>query len=145
MRYSVDTADALENTNDYVLVPEGVFGAEIIEVGDKKTSNGDPMANVKYKLLDGGQRGRTLYDNIVIPIPGSPAFKIMGRTMHFLHVIGQPYEGTFTVDTDKWVGQRLRVLVKHKLQKVGKYAGQMQANVNGHDFIDGKETDEIAF
>jgi hypothetical protein len=50
-----------------------------------------------------------VWDRIVIPKQGSPAFGIMGRTMHFLHCIGEPYEGSFAWNSDNWQGQVVKV------------------------------------
>lgn len=136
MQYALDTADAEENTGKFVLVPEGTYAVQIIEKSDKMTSNGDPMVNIKLAILDGEFKDKFLFDNIVIPMPGGMAFKIMGRTMHFLHVIGQPHKGKFSTDSDKWLWQKLKVKVKHKLQEKGKYAGDLQATVASHDFFE---------
>lgn len=146
MRLNLDTTGVEENKGGFVLIPEDIYSVQIIEVAIKTTSKGDPMASVKFEILEGEYKGKWLFDNIVIPLPGSPSFGIMGRTMHFLHVIGQPYEGKFTTDTDRWQYQKLRVKVKHKKQEQGKYAGQMMATVAEHDFIsDAAKEGEIDF
>ena len=136
MQYGVDTLEAEENTGGFVLIPEDTYEAMVIEKSDKITSKGDPMVSVKMEILNGQYKGKWLFDNIVIPKTGSPSFKIMGRTMHFLHVIGQPYQGKFKTDSDKWLWAKLKVKVKHEVQKEGKYAGQKMARIDGHDFYD---------
>lgn len=142
MKTFVDTQDAEENKGGYVLIPEDVYDVQINEVGEKTTKNGDPMASVKFVILTGEYKGKWLFDNIVIPKPGSPSFGIMGRTMHFLHVIGQPYQGKFSVDTDSWPFKKLKVKVKHKVQEQGKRAGETVAVVDGHDFAEGHPVDD---
>ena len=136
MQYGVDTLGAEENTGGFVLIPEDIYEVMLIEKSDKITQYGDPMVNIKLEIQNGQYKGKLLFDNIVIPNPGSQSFKIMGRTMHFLHVIGQPYEGKFKTDSDKWLWSKLKVKVKHEVQKEGKYAGQKMAKVQGHDLCE---------
>lgn len=139
MKYSIDTEGAEENTGGFVLIPEDTYEVMIVEKSDKTTTKGDPMVNVKLEISEGKYKGKPLYDNIVIPCQGSPSFGIMGRTMHFLHVIGQPYQGNFVTDSDKWLYSKLKVKVKHEKQTQGKYAGQMRATVNEHMALDAAE------
>ena len=136
MQYGVDTAEAEEGKGGYVLIPQDIYEVMITEKNDKVTKHGDPMVNVFMEISKGEYKGKLLFDNIVIPKPGSPSFKIMGRTMHFLHVIGQPYEGKFKTDSDKWLWAKLKVKVKHKIQQEGKRKGETVATVDAHDFIE---------
>jgi len=98
----------------FILAKEGIHQVEIVEVGEKYTKSGDPMPNVKMEVMNGSDAGAIIWDNIIIPKPGSSAEGIKGRTMHFLHVIGEPYEGDFTWNTDNWQGVKLFVRVKHE-------------------------------
>lgn len=148
MKGYADSEGAREGSGGFELVSEGWHVVELTEVSDKVSKNGDPMFGVKYEITQGQFKGQWLFDNIIIPQKGSPAFKIMGRTMHFLHVIGQPYEGKFDYDTEKWIWSKLKVNVKHEIQKEGKNAGKPVAKVKGHDFLTGKpdeKDDEIPF
>lgn len=147
MKLNVDSAEATENTGEFQLLPEQVFEAQITEISDKQTQNGDPMVSVKIEIMEPPFKGRWIYDNIVIPrSPESPAFGIMGRTMHFLHVIGQPYKGKFAVDSDKWLYAKLKIKIKHQVPEKGKYAGQKIASVQTYDFInDAQDDSDIPF
>lgn len=133
MRGQADTADATEQTGNFDPLPEASYNVTITEVAEKTTKGGDPMAAVTFEVMDGEYEGRKLFDNIVIPKAGSPAFKIMGRTMHFLRMIGQSYEGKFTYDTEKWLHERLRVKVGIKTQEQGKRAGQKVNEITAHE------------
>lgn len=140
MRYAADTGEATEQISGggFTPVPEGIYDAEITEVGHKETKAGDPMHSLRLVIITGPMRDRLLFDNIVIPRVGSASFKIMGRTMHFLHMINQPYQGQFVVDTDKWVHQIVKVKVKHEIQKEGKYAGKPKAVIA--DYLSTKDS-----
>jgi hypothetical protein len=110
MKGKADTTGAVENGGGYALIPDGEYTARIVEVADGSTKGGDPMITITLEIHSvGPEGGRKVWDRIVIPKQGSPAFGIMGRTMHFLHCIGEPYEGTFTWNSDNWQGQVVKV------------------------------------
>lgn len=136
--YDADTTD-VEESGSFEVVPAGSHAVFIKQVTDKITKANDPMISVWYEIASGDLEGRLLFDNIVIPKAGSPAFKIMGRTKHFLHVIGQPYEGKFKVIPENWVHEKLIVKVEHEIQKEGKNKGKPVAVVAYHDFF-GKDS-----
>lgn len=152
MKYGIDTTGVEENKG-FALLPEAAYDFVIAEKSDKETQGGDPMVNIKLVVDAGQYAGAPVWDNIVIPRAGSPAFKIMGRTKHFLHMIGEPYEGKFTADSDKWVWKKVRARVAHKLQEKGKNAGKMQAVIAEYLEKDGgeptgavsKEDEEVPF
>jgi hypothetical protein len=83
-------------------IPDGDYYSRITEVKDKVTANGDPMASITLTITEGKFEGRKMWDNIIFPHSESPAIKILGRSKHFLHAIGEPYEGAIEYDTDNW-------------------------------------------
>ena len=110
MKGKADTTGATENGGGYALIPDGEYTARIVEVADGSTKGGDPMITITLEIHSVEEwGGRKVWDRIVIPKQGSPAFAIMGRTMHFLHCIGEPYEGTFIWNSDNWQGQVVKV------------------------------------
>jgi hypothetical protein len=118
----------------FEVLPEGEYVFEIIEIGEKETKNLDPMAMLVLKVSEGEYQGRKVWDNIVIPNEGSPSFKIMGRTKHFWHCIGEPYEGDVEWNTGNWLHKKVRAKVKHETQTQGKYAGQLKATIESYIF-----------
>jgi hypothetical protein len=143
MEYSVDTLDSKENeSGGFPLIPEGIYEVQIIDKADMVTTkNNDPMVNIKMEIFNGEQKGNWLWDNIVIPNVGSPAYGIMGRTMHFLHVIGEPYQGKFKTESERWLFRSLKVKVKHELQEKGKYKGKLLAKIQEYLFIKEEDND----
>ena len=110
MKGKADSTGASESGSGYSLIPDDEYTAKIIEVVDGTTKGGDPMITLTleiHSLKEWG--GRKVWDRIVIPKVGSSAYGIMGRTMHFLHCIGEPYEGTFPWNTDNWQGQIVKI------------------------------------
>ena len=115
-----------------VLLPEGEYVAEITAVKDKVTRNGDPMVAVLFTVIEGDWSDNSVWSNIVfleVTDPDNPP-KGCGTTKHFLHVIGEPYEGDFQWDSDNWKGRQLRITIKHEV-----FEGKTKNKVAGHDFL----------
>jgi hypothetical protein len=100
----------------FTLPPEGTYEVEIAEKKDGQSSNDDPMISIKLVICAGEYQDEAwIWDNILIPSLDSPAAKILGRTKHFLHCIGEPYEEEETLwDSDKWVWKRCKVRLVHE-------------------------------
>lgn len=88
------------SNGNYDPLEAGEYKMRIIEVEEMQTKNGDPMAKIKlFEPLE----GKLVWDYIVFPLPGSSAYKILGRSLHFLHCIGEPYESDdLIVDPQNW-------------------------------------------
>ena len=96
------------------VLPQGEYVVEVVEAKDGLTKNDDPMISLKLVVDRGEFKGQWLWDNIIIPNEGSPAEKIKGRSKHFLHCIGEEYEGEFNWDNSRWVGKKVTVEVDHE-------------------------------
>ena len=104
----------------FKLLPEGEYLMQIAEVVDidkfnmpLTTKNGDPMVRLMLKPV--GQNDVWVWEQIVISEnPDSPGFQIKGRSKHFLHCIGEPYEGEFEWNSDNWKGKRVKATIKHE-------------------------------
>lgn len=105
-------------------IPEGKHYAKITEIVPSTSKNGDPMFAVKLTLRSGPNQDEWCWDNIIIPKPDSPAIKILGRSKHFLHAIGQPYDGEIEYDTEDWLWKAVSIDVKHE-----EYKGKIRAKV----------------
>ena len=124
MRINVDMTNVDESGN-FELVPEGIHEVEILECHDKQTKNADPMVAVKFAVTNGEHKDKWIWSNLVIATnPHSIAHKMLGQVKHFLKVIGQNAEGQILIDTDIWIGKKLRVEVYHE-----KYDGKTRAKV----------------
>ncbi len=129
-----------EEGGSYTLLPEGTYVFNVAEVEDKTTKNEDPMMNVMFTVAVGEFAGKKVWDNIIIPEPGSPAEKIKGRTMHFLHCINEPYEGKFEWNSDMWVGKAVSMRIFHE-----EYNGKTRAKVAEYIFDeDNQEIDDAS-
>lgn len=117
--FDTDFDGVKEQTEEFVLVAEGEYRAVITKVDTVKTGSGYPMAKTVFKIVEGEYEGKTLYDNIVF------CEKMKGRNKHFLRLINQPHEGQFKVNTDDWMGQEVKVKVRHET-----YQGRKRAKIS---------------
>ncbi|MFA5321190.1 MAG: DUF669 domain-containing protein [Smithella sp.] len=132
MKYNMT---GVEEGGNFELLPEGVYVVKIKNTEDEMSRAGDPMVAVTFEIIEGDKAGQFAWDRILFPKKGSSAEKIRGRSMHFLHVIGEPYEGEIEIDRYNWVGKKCKIFVRHE-----EYEGKRYARVQGHDFIEhGKE------
>ena len=138
MNYDMTGVD--ENMG-FKLLPEGLYDAKILNVEEGISKNDDPIFAVTFEIQEGEHKGRFAWDRILFPKPGSSAIKIRGRSMHFLHVIGEPYEGKINIAIFNWIGKRCKIFVQHEV-----YEGKTYARVQGHDFAEQvTDTNEIPF
>ena len=120
MRGKTNMTDINEQ-GTFKLLPEGDYLMQIAEVVDidkfnmpLTSKNGDPMVKIMLKPVD--QEDVWVWDQIIIAENvDSPGFKIKGRSKHFLHCIGEPYEGAFEWNSDNWKGKRVRVSITHEV------------------------------
>ena len=114
MRKNLNTTGVAEQ-GEFEVCEKGDHYAHIEEVREAITQNGDDMASVKFVVDSGASQDSWVWDNIVISDnPDSPGYKVLGRTKHFLHCIGEPYEGEIKVDTDNWKGKKVKIRVDHE-------------------------------
>jgi len=114
------------------LIPEGTYFAEIVECKDRTSQNGDAMIGVKFLITQGEFKNNWVWDSILISDnPDSPGYKILGRSKHFLHVIGEQYEGEIVWDSANWIGKKLRVVVYQD-----EYKGRKKSKINEYLPID---------
>jgi len=100
-----------ENEGGYRILPSGTYMFEIQQTEDKMSSNKDEMVKITFSCIDDDYYGTPVWDNILFPRPGSKSEKIIGRTKHFLHCIGEPFQGDFQVDTDNWQNKTVEIQV----------------------------------
>jgi len=114
MKGRVNMKDVREQ-GTFELVGEGEHQAMIQEIRDQYSKeNKDPMTSIKLRILGGPSEGLWVWDNILIPNEGSPAMKIMGRTKHFLHCIGEPHEGEIEWNSERWINKTVKIKVTHE-------------------------------
>lgn len=106
------------------LPPPGKYKVQICDFKTGTSKNNDPWVIPEYQVVDHPDyEGAIIKDFILIPAPGSPASGIMGRTMHFLKCIGEPYEGSdLSVDPSNWIPRTVYVECFHEEYNGKNYA-----------------------
>lgn len=93
-------------------LPRGIYSLEITQAvpGYTKESN-RPKVTVDFRVIDNVQyAGRKVRFHTVTFIPEGE--KGAGMALHFLKTIGEPYEGKLKVNTDSWVGKKIKATVE---------------------------------
>lgn len=104
-----------------LVAPAGLYTLKIKKVYDtdkegnpKVSGKGDPMVSVLCEINEGEFLGSTLWHNVTFmgkDETGKPK-KGAGMAVHFLKVIGQPWEDDFEYDSDNWPGKVFRANLK---------------------------------
>lgn len=79
------------------------------EIG-KKLGLDENTVSVKLEVVGGDEAGRTMLNRCSL----NPDAKGFFATVLFLKAIGLPYKGTFTIDTNDFIGKQFYATVKHK-------------------------------
>lgn len=104
--YSDDGIESPSSGKDFEPVPVGDYVLEVMDVDPRETRNGDPMVNVQFEIRNGRHDGRKVWTNITFFKDHTN--KGAGIALHFLHCIGEPYQGKFKVDIMNWIGKRTK-------------------------------------
>ena len=93
------------------VLPKGWYDLKIVEFVSKagdtypkdgRTKNNDPMVNILCEVFNHPEfAGERVFHTVTFLKAGTPG---AGMSVHFLKTIGQPFEGSFSVDSSKWVG-----------------------------------------
>jgi len=137
--------DGVDEQGEYKLPPQGKYNVEILEVADKTSKSGDPMLSVKFAVAEGEYSGCWVWDNIIISDdPESPGHKILGRSKHFLHCIGEPYEGDpVEWNCDNWIGKICKIKIDH--EPPNEYHQNIRAIITEYILVDGMEQEKMPF
>ena len=107
----------------YELVPEGWYHVILDTWSMQRVDDVWRKFTIKYQVMKGDESGDTYLGDTLTEWRtfGNP--KLKGFNKHWLHMIGQPYEGEpLIVNPDLWPGAQVRVKIKHKLFNEKTYA-----------------------
>ena len=134
-----------EKPTKFELLPASEYLLEITEVSESETKeNSYYMVTVHYKVVKPDQyKGRQVkYHNITFIPKGNPG---AGRSLYFLKVIGEPYEGSFSINPQNWIGKRISAKVAIKEYKGRENNEVKDFDVPDYTKIGPVETEEIPF
>lgn len=93
--------DGTKESGDFIPAPKADYFLRIVEVKEGLTKNNDKNATVKLVITEGKYTNTIVWHNVSFIQPGNPG---AGISKHWLHSIGQPYEGDVDVEPQNWVG-----------------------------------------
>ena len=105
----------------YKRCEEGIHTAQLIQIDDKETQNGDDMLVCQFKVIKGDSEGAVVYDNLVLTDKALWKFKLV------LESLGVAADGKDVVDLDKLIGKTCDIEVAHE-----EYNGQLRARILGY-------------
>ena len=105
----------------YKRCEEGIHTAQLIQIDDKETQNGDDMLVCQFKVIKGDSEGAVVYDNLVLTDKTLWKFKLV------LESLGVAADGKVVVDLDKLIGKTCDIEVAHE-----EYNGQLRARILGY-------------
>lgn len=120
--------DEYTEQEGFNILPDGIYMFEIAEKQDTMSKGGDVMIKITLRCIEEEHNGALVWDQILLPLPDSPAHRVIGRSKRFLHAIGEPFQGNFDVDTDNWEGK----IVEAKISK-GEYNGKSKNIVDRYN------------
>ena len=91
-------------------IPEGEYNLKITEVAPSLSKKGYPMVKVVFTVLDASGHGKRIFHYVTFMPPKDSegvTNKGAGMSVHFLKVIGQPYEGKIKVDPFSWINSEV--------------------------------------
>lgn len=142
MRFKYNAGEA-EPLGDFEPVPKGPYALVIESVGEKATKDGVPMANVQLAVIDNPKyKGRKVWLNVIFWQNGEPG---TGYTLHFLKCIGQPHKGNFDINTEKWIGKKVKsylTIEEYKGKENNKISQLMPYDASNDGFGDTAEVVE---
>ncbi len=92
----------VNEAGSFAPAPSGIYRLFVSGTEDGETQAGDPKVNVTIKIKAGIYAGKRFWHTVTFLQPESAG---AGFAKHWLRVIGQPYEGKVTINTDRWEGK----------------------------------------
>lgn len=134
-----------EKSFEKKLLPKGTYDFQIIEFTSKAgksypcegtTKNGDPKVDLLCEVTTPGEfQGERLFHSVTFMSKDKPG---SGMSVHFLKVIGQPWEGQIAIDPAAWSGAKFRAYVIQD-----EYQGKKGNKIKGIEAI--KADDSLPF
>lgn len=104
------SSSGIETKNNLKPLPNGDYILRITLATPAFTKNKDPMVIVDFEVEEGDWIGYGIrYHNVTFF--NDKKSKGAGIALHFLHAIGEPYEGDFEVNPLNWINRILQANV----------------------------------
>lgn len=110
-------ATGMKESGGFTPALPGEYTMRIVNTTEKTTKQGWDMVNCECEIADGEYAGKKVWHNVVFIPKGN---KGEGMALHFLHAIGQPYEGEFDTEPLEWIEKtfKAKLIIEKDLQGV---------------------------
>ena len=125
VKRNMNCSEEEPKNNIYELPSVGVHSFRVVDVQENKDD--DTLLRVKLDVCNGAEYGRSILHRVNL----DDQWKGFFFTRLFLKAIGEPYKGSFSVDTDMWIGKVFSASVKHTPSKDGT---KTYANIDKFEF-----------
>ena len=105
--FRYDTTGITEAGN-FAPAPDGDYLFRIKKAEEKKTKAGDNSANVELSIHGGPYAGKKVWHQVAFIPKDRPGG---GIAKHWLHAIGEPYEGMVDIDLNRWAGKLIKAAI----------------------------------
>lgn len=121
--------------NDSFVIPDDTYTLQIVRVKEGESKKGDYQVTVDLKVVGSDYDGFDIKFHRVTFLKASEHPKAAGMSLHWLHVIGQPYEGKFQIDPENWEGKKLKAYLEQS-----EYNGFKSMKIKWVDFVEQEES-----
>ena len=101
MRFNVDF-----DASSSGIIPEGSYVVSVVEVKSGVSKTGNKKLTIKYEIAEGKYKGKPIWDSL------SLSENATWRIQQFIGALKLPNTGKQEVDTDRWEGRKLVILVR---------------------------------
>jgi hypothetical protein len=125
----------IDDAGDYTPLPKGRYFCRVDSIKESFTQHGDELWNVRYVVVDGPHKGRSVFDNLVF------SEKAMKRVKYVCARLGVDVSGEIDLTPEMLVGKSCLVSVeiesypddegKEKLRNRVPFAGIESADEEG--------------
>jgi Protein of unknown function (DUF669) len=132
--YSGDSTGIDPDKPAFELIPEGDYTFQIKKAKATKSKNGHFMVECECEVINNiDLMGKTLKHYVTFLPKENPG---AGIPIHFLKVIGQPWEGKYDVTVSNWEGETFLGTVQHEPFTTKKGKNVISAKISSIDYVE---------
>lgn len=99
------TSEGAEVPADSFTIPDGEYILRVDKVKEGKSKNDDYQVTCSMRVADGERKGFPVNYHRVTFLNPAKNPKAAGMSIHWLKVLGQPWEGKFKIYPEDWIGK----------------------------------------
>ena len=113
-----DNTDDVSEAGTYEPLPEKQYQFKIKEASEVVSKAGNPLFKAVFEVVnDPNYSGRLVFEQFSWFPKGHKSRNVNGICKHFLHVIGEAYEGDIEILPQRWMNKRFVGVIEHQADK----------------------------